>query len=376
MRRRELLGVLGTSALGAACIPAARARPAAAAEGEQHLLYVASPGIRNYTEWGGVGVLVYDMARDYRWVRRIPTLPEVAGQPAENVKGICACARTGRLYVSTIKRLMCLDLLTDRMLWNRTYEGGCDRMSITPDGKWIYLPSLEGAFWNVVDGETGEVARRIEPNSGAHNTVVGLNGRYAYLAGLKSPLLPVVDTRTQEIVRRAGPFGNVIRPFTVNGSQTLAYVNVNDLLGFEIGDLRTGKLLHRVEVSGFQQGPVRRHGCPSHGVGLTPDEREVWVVDGHNEHVHIFDNTAMPPRLVASLRLREQPGWVTFTLDGRQALLSTGEIIDVKSRKIVHALADELGRPVHSEKVVEIVFRDGKPVRNGDQFGLGRKRGA
>ena len=28
---------------------------------EKHLLYVASPGIRNYVEYGGVGVLVYDI---------------------------------------------------------------------------------------------------------------------------------------------------------------------------------------------------------------------------------------------------------------------------------------------------------------------------
>ena len=38
------------------------------------------------------------------------------------------------------------------------------------------------------------------------------------------------------------------------------------------------------------------------------------------------------------------------------------------------AFVDETGRPVHSEKIVEIDFADGRPVRAGDQFGLGRKR--
>jgi len=93
MRRREWLGWAGALALQAG---EAGSR---AAEGEQRLLYVASPGIRNYTEFGGIGVLVYDVDRDYRWVKRIPTLPETPGQPTENVKGICACARTARLYV-------------------------------------------------------------------------------------------------------------------------------------------------------------------------------------------------------------------------------------------------------------------------------------
>jgi hypothetical protein len=40
----------------------------------------------------------------------------------------------------------------------------------------------------------------------------------------------------------------------------------------------------------------------------------------------------------------------------------------------VGTLEDETGRHVGSEKVVEIIFRNGKPVRSGDQFGLGAKR--
>ena len=35
-------------------------------------------------------------------------------------------------------------------------------------------------------------------------------------------------------------------------------------------------------------------------------------------------------------------------------------------------LKDETGAPVMSEKMVEIQFQGGKPVRVGDQFGLGR----
>ena len=58
-----------------------------------------------------------------------------------------------------------------------------------------------------------------------------------------------------------GPFSNVIRPFTVNGSQTLCFVNVNGLLGFEIGDLRTGQVVQRVEVPGSSPGKEKPHGC-------------------------------------------------------------------------------------------------------------------
>jgi DNA-binding beta-propeller fold protein YncE len=334
---------------------------------------VASPGIRNYTELGGVGVLVFDVADGHRLVKRIPTFAERPGAPVENVKGVCASARTQRLYVSTIKRLLCLDLVSEQPVWERTYVGGCDRMSLSPNGKVLYLPSLEKEFWNVVDARTGDLITTITTHSGAHNTVYGADGSRVYLGGLKSPYLFVADTRSHTILKRVGEFGGAIRPFTINRAQTLAFVCVNDLLGFEVGDLTTNKRVHRVEVPGFKPGPVKRHGCPSHGVGLTPDEREVWVVDGYNQNVHLFDVTGKAPKYETSLKLRDQPGWVTFSIDGKYAYPSTGEVFETKGRRQVAALADEEGRQVHSEKLLEIVFRGDKPIRSGDQFGIGRR---
>ena len=340
---------------------------------ERHLLYVVAPGIRNYLEFGGAGVLVFDMDNGHKFVKRIPTPASKLEKP-ENIKGVCACAATRKLYFTTITKLYCLDLVTEKTLWEKALPGGCDRMSITPDGKTLYVPSYEKDHWNVVDGATGDVITQITPKSGAHNTVVSLDGTEAYLAGLRSPLLPVVDCKTHQIVRQVGPFGDSIRPFTVNGAKSLCLVNVNKLLGFEIGDLKTGKVLHRVEVQGFKQGKIKRHGCPSHGVGYSPDEKEIWLCDAANSHVHIFDATVMPPKQVGSVKLREQPGWVTFSMDGRYAYPSTLDVIDPKTRKIVVSLTDEEGREVHSEKIIEIVFVGGMPVANGDQFGLGRNR--
>jgi hypothetical protein len=350
---------------------------------ERKFLYVAEPGVRNYLEYGGHGVLVFDIDHGHRFVKRIPSSGlDERGQPL-NVKGICANAATKRLYVSTTRTLTCFDLITEKTLWENVYEDGCDRMAISPDGKVIYLPSLEKAHWHVVDAGSGEVIRKIVTNSGAHNTIIGLDGAHAYLAGLASPILRVTDTRTHEVIREVGPFGNFIRPFTVNGRGTLCFVNVNELLGFEVGDLVSGKKLHRVEVKGFEKGPTKRHGCPSHGIGLTPDETELWLTDAHNSQLHIFDvrlltsaatnATVLPPKQIASIALRDQPGWVTFSLEGRFAYPSTGDVIEVATREIVAGLKDEHGTDVQSEKILEIDFKDGEPIRAGDQFGLGRR---
>jgi DNA-binding beta-propeller fold protein YncE len=192
------------------------------------------------------------------------------------------------------------------------------------------------------------------------------------MAGLASPELSIADTRTHTVTGAVGPFSHSIRPFTVNGNQTYCFVNVNELLGFEVGDIRTGKKLYRVEVEGYEQGPVKRHGCPSHGIGMTPDESEIWVSDGANSMLHVFDATVMPPRQIASVPVRDQPGWVTFSLDGQFAYPSTGEVFDVKTKTIVATLEDETGRSVGSEKMVEVHVQNGRTVLAGDQFGLGR----
>lgn len=342
---------------------------------DRHFLYVAAPGIRNYLEFGGAGILVFDMDKDHAFVRRIAT-PASAEPKPENIKGVCACAATRKLYFTTLTRLYCMDLVTEKTLWGKALPGGCDRMAISPDGKMLFVPSYEKDHWNIVDGETGNIIKQIIPQSGAHNTICSLDGTRAYLAGLRSPLLTVLDTKSLDVVDKIGPFSASIRPFTVNSAKTLCIVNVNECLGFEIGDLKTGKKLHRVEVQGVPRGKPKRHGCPSHGVGLTPDEKEIWVCDAFNSALHVFDATVMPPKQGMMIKLREQPGWVTFSMDGRYGYPSTGEVIDTKTKKILFALKDEQGREVHSEKIVEIIFRNGVPVINGDQFGLGRNRPA
>jgi hypothetical protein len=363
--RREFLT---TTALALAAGATASARAT-----RRRLLYVAEPGIRNYVDYGGVGVLVFDVDANYRFVRRIPTWDVPTGQEPENVKGIAASARTGRLYVTTLRHIACIDLLTDRLLWDKQPDGGCDRLAISPDGRALFVPSFEGPHWNVLDAMTGDTKAKIITNSGSHNTICAADGRRVYLAGLKSTSLSVVDPASNAVVKAIGPFSNSIRPFTVNGAGTRCYVNVNELLGFEVGNIATGEKTHRVVVQGVSPGLVKRHGCPSHGIGLTSDERELWVCDGHNQLVHVFDATADPPAQKSSIAVRDQPGWISFSIDGQRAYPSTGEVFDVKTKKRLATLTDEAGRAVGSEKLLEVVFDGSRVSHVGDQFGVGRQ---
>lgn len=334
-------------------------------------MYVAVPGIRNYLGYGGHGILVFDMDNNHRFVKRIATQGLGASGRPENVKGVAVSVHLNSIYVSTLNKLQRIDLTSEKVLWEKTYEGGCDRMSISPDGKIMYLPALEKDFWNVVDCEKGDVITKIKVVKRSHNTVYGLSGDHAYLADISSPYLHVTDTKTHKIVKQVGPFGDGIRPFTINGKETLAFVNVDGLLGFEVGDLQTGKVLARVVVEGWNMGDVRRHGNPSHGIALTPDEKELWVSDGYNMRMHVF-SAAAPYQQLTTIPLVDMPGWITFSLDGKYAYPSSGEVIDVKTRKVLLMLQDEFFNNVSSEKMVEIHMEGNRAVKAGDQFGLGR----
>ncbi|HEY4193917.1 MAG TPA: hypothetical protein VGM63_00155 [Mucilaginibacter sp.] len=336
-----------------------------------HYLYVAVPGIRDYMGYGGHGLLVFDMDHGHRFVKRIATRGFHPDKKPSNVKGIAVSIPLNSIYISTIESLQRIDLTSGKIIWEKMIDGGCDRLSISPDGKTMYLPYFEGKFWNVVDCKTGDIIKKIPGFIRSHNTLYSLSGAHVYLDDLGSTWLKIADTKTNTVVGKIGPFGNFIRPFTINGKETRAYVTVDSLLGFEVGDIKTGKKLARIQVEGWTTGPVRRHGNPSHGIGLTPNEKELWVCDGYNMRLHVF-SAVEPYQQLTTIPLQDMPGWVTFSLDGKYAYPSSGEVIDVKTRKILSTLKDEFNNSVGSEKMIEVDFENGKAVRAGDQYGIGR----
>src|SRR3954465_11940094 len=76
---------------------------------EKRLLYVATPGIRDYLEYGGPGVIVFDNENHHQFLKRIPLAGlDASGKPL-NIKGVAAHAGTKRLYVTTTRTLTALD---------------------------------------------------------------------------------------------------------------------------------------------------------------------------------------------------------------------------------------------------------------------------
>src|SRR6186997_3706131 len=96
---------------------------ATALAAERHFLYLASPDAAQKEGNSGIGVLVFDIDDGHKFVRRI----DVPGFH-EGLRGFCPNAATGRAYYTTTGRTLgCLDLTTDKVVWEHKLDAGCDR---------------------------------------------------------------------------------------------------------------------------------------------------------------------------------------------------------------------------------------------------------
>jgi DNA-binding beta-propeller fold protein YncE len=360
-----------------------RAKPLPHPQGPRHLEYV----------FPDRAICVYDIDRGQRLVGAA-SLPQASG-----IRGVAVDPGRALLYVSYggdggpngSGSLLKYDLLRNRVLWTHSYKTGIDSMALGRHGRTIYMPTgelAENGIWTLISARTGRVFGHIDAGAGPHNTIVGLSGEWVYLGGRNERYLVVASTRTKAVVRRVGPLKSGVRPFTVSGRETIAYTTATGFLGFEVSDLRTGTRLYTVPIEGFNWNPDSYPAsAPSHGISLSPNERELYVIDGPNSNVHVFDVSELPtarPRQVANIRIRElsgdergcaydcfRDGWLQHSRNGRFVYVGdSGDVIDTKTRRVVAWLPALR----NSRKALEIDWRRGRPVATTTRYGLGYVR--
>jgi DNA-binding beta-propeller fold protein YncE len=337
---------------------------------------------------------VYEIGARQRLVQRA-ALPAARG-----IRGVVASPATHTLYISFggdgagngSGSLLAYDLLAERVLWQRSYAEGIDSMAVSPDGSRIYMPTGEldsSGVWEVLDARDGRQIASIQGGAGAHNTVMSLDGRRVYLGGRDHDYLEVADTASNRVVQNIGPLRSGVRPFTINGRQTLAFTTATGFLGFQVSSIVSGRVLYTEYFPGFSWSPATfAPSAPSHGISLSPDERRLWVIDAPNGYVHVYDVSALPrrePRLLRNIRLahplsgEESPcsydcardGWIQHSLDGRFVYVGdSGDVFDARSYRRVAYL-----EPLrNTRKMLEIDWRGGRPVATSSRQGLGYVR--
>jgi DNA-binding beta-propeller fold protein YncE len=324
---------------------------------------------------------VYDIDHGHRLVQLV-RLPGVKG-----VRGVAASPRTHMLYISygafggpgTTGRLLAYDLRAGSVVYHRSYSRGIDSMAIDPSGARIYMPDGEGSrdgVWSVIAARSGNVIGSINGGMSPHETIVGLSGKRVYLGGRNWPFLEVASTATNRVFKRIGPLKAGVRPLTINGRETIAYTTATGLLGFQVSSISTGRVLFTM---GF--GPrfsvnsaTFAFSAPSHGISITPNERQLWVIDSPNGYVHVFDVSRVPlqrPRPIADIRLVHSltgDGWIQISRSG--CFVYVGDSGDVLSAQSFRPVA-YLPALRSTKESLEIDWRNGLPVATSTRTGLG-----
>ena len=180
---------------------------------------------------------------------------------------------------------------------------------------------------------------------------------------------------------------------------------MNNWVGFQVGDVATGKIRYTIAPPGYVQPNPPLGAALSHGIAMTPDEKQLWVVDDLKIGIHVWDISQIAtqaPKYLGFIKTRATgknladqkdpaasndaagvPAWIAGSYDGKFIYPESGEIIDVATRQVVGQLraktVSSTGQVIdapytHSRFMIEVDFDNGKVVHATDQFGVGRVR--
>jgi YVTN family beta-propeller protein len=115
------------------------------------------------------------------------------------------------------------------------------------------------------------------------------------------------------------------------------FVNVDGLVGLEVADVAKRKMIHRVpaELPDEQKKVASR----SHGLGIRPDQKEIWECDVEHHDVHVYDNNGETPKQIATIPIGTRIYWLTFAPDGKTCYVAARgndavAVVDTATKKV------------------------------------------
>jgi YVTN family beta-propeller protein len=157
--------------------------------------------------------------------------------------------------------------------------------------------------------------------------------------------MTVIDQKTEEPLWTL--FQEGVRPIAfetnADGSTKRLFVQLSNFHGFAIVDFANRKEAGRIELPNdipadkVDKGPF--NASPSHGLGVSPDGKTLWVTSRPNARVYTYSLPDLK-LLPGPVDLGGRPDWVTFTPDSKLVYIATENtdsvvVIDVAQRKEV-----------------------------------------
>src|SRR5262245_21616646 len=271
---------------------------------------------------------------------------EVTGVPINH--GAAAAPDGSRLYFSSEaeQTLHVVDGKTLKSIKSIPLSGRPNNISISPDGRRVYVAivSSPGAV-DVIETSSMEKVKSIPTKGGIHNVYATPDGKHVIAGSIAGRLMTVIDQKTDEPLWTL--FSEGVRPIAIEAgpdrSTRRLFVQLSEVHGFAVVDFQQRKEVARIMLPNdipaekVDKGPF--NGSPSHGIGVAPDGKTLWVTSRPNARVYVYslpDLTLLP----GSVDLGGRPDWVTFTPDSKLIYIATENTnlvhaIDVAARKEV-----------------------------------------
>ncbi len=258
----------------------------------------------------------------------------------DNPHGLIASPDRRTLYISVegTDELVAVDIATNQVKWRVKVGRAPNEVSITRDGRKIFVPLRNDAAIDVVDTTTMKVIDRLKAPAWPHNTYVSENGRHLYLGTMAGSRITIYDTATHKQINEIAP-GDWVRPIALRRDEKLAYVALSKLHGFAVVDLKEGKTIRKVELPALPAGTViPPYDTLTHGLALTPDERELYVTSMAGKAIYAFSVPDL--KQLAKIDVGRYPNWITINPDGRLVWVSnqlddTVSAIDTRTKKVI-----------------------------------------
>lgn len=283
-----------------------------------------------------------------------------------HVHGMAVQADGSRLFSTSEgdNTLRIFDTSTGNLLGAIKLTGRPNQCAVTPDGKYVAVPIRDKESVDIVDVAQRKVVKTL-PVKAPHNSFNAGSNRYIFVSSMGDHAINMIDLDKMDYAASI-PVGGVPRPYVITRDGRTMYVALSDLHGFVVVDIPEKKVVRRVEMPAGRPTPHEHPGEPintlTHGLALSPDEKELWVTSLLDDAMYVYDVRSQ--KIVGHLPVGSGPNWVAFSPDGKYVCVSNAadddvSIIDVKARREVARL--KVGR--EPKRLVAATVPSGEPSK-------------
>jgi YVTN family beta-propeller protein len=269
---------------------------------------------------------------------------EIKGIPVNH--GVAVSPDGSRMYFTSEanRTLDVVDSKTLKIIKSIPLSDRPNNVAISKDGRRVYVAIIArpGAI-DVIDTASLEKVKTIPHDGGVHNIYVTPDDKHVVAGSMAGSKMTVLDRQSEQPVWTL--FNEGVRPITFesnpDGSTKRAFVQLSLHHGFAVVDWAEKREVLRVTLPSIpedQRMPGPYNDAPSHGIGVAPDGKTLWVTSRMNSHVYVY---ALPElKYLGGVKVGHDPDWVTFTPDSKyvyiaNALSDDVSAVDIQTRKEV-----------------------------------------